>query len=223
MREMLLLGAWIFPGVVLSNLTVSLPPIWVASFGEGANSAFGYAYRLHSSTVQLLIMAGSPVILAHFADLVANNQVAAVRSILAKAAAASAILGILSVVLVGLFGAPLLGWIFGGRFDAEAASRVANQWWWMTTGLAFLILGNVFAKLWQSQRRPRQMVIMAGVSTVALTFTHLVLKGWLNEYSIPAAMSSSAVAIVVFGFPFLRVGIGAKVESLNGKPKTKYH
>jgi peptidoglycan biosynthesis protein MviN/MurJ (putative lipid II flippase) len=204
-KEMLLLGAWILPGVILSNLTVSLPPIWVASFGEGANSAFGYAYRLHSSAVQLLIMASSPVILAHFSDLVASNEVAAVRAILGRAAAASAILGVLGVVLVGLVGAPVLGLVFGGRFDAEAASRVADHWWWMTTGLGFLILGNVFAKLWQSQGRPKQISIMAGAGLIGLIATFHLLKGELLEYSVAAAMSASAFTIVVLGIPYLRV------------------
>lgn len=205
-REMLLLGAWILPGVIISNLTVSLPPIWVASFGEGANSAFGYAYRLHSSVVQLLVMASSPVILAHFADLVANNEIAAVRAILGKAAAISAILGILSVILVGLAGAPVLGLIFGGRFDAEAASRVANHWWWMTVGLAFLILGNVFAKLWQSQRRPRQMSMMAAMSLVTLVAAYSMLREALGEFSVASAMSISAALMVVFSLPFLHLG-----------------
>lgn len=204
-REMLLLGVWILPGVILSNLAVSLPPIWVASFGEGANSAFGYAYRLHSSMVQLLVMASSPVILAHFADLVANDEVAAVRSILAKSAAASAILGIGGVVLVGVIGAPVLTVVFGGRFDAEAATRVANHWWWMTTGLAFLILGNVFAKLWQSQQRPRHISVIAAAGLIVLVATFLCLKGVLLEFSVAAAMSASALAIVVLGIPHLRL------------------
>jgi len=206
-REMLLLGVWILPGVILSNLAVSLPPIWVASFGEGANSAFGYAYRLHSSMVQLLVMASSPVILTHFADLVANNEIVAVRSIIAKSAVASAVLGFLGVVLVGVIGAPLLTVIFGGRFDAEAATRVAHHWWWMTTGLAFLILGNVFAKLWQSQQRPRQISVAAAAGLVVLVAAFFCLKGLLLEFSVPAAMSASAVAIVVLGITRLRLHV----------------
>ncbi|CAN7220381.1 hypothetical protein LJR016_000674 [Devosia sp. LjRoot16] len=204
-RDMLVLGAWILPGVILSNLTVSLPPIWVASFGEGANSAFGYAYRLHSSVVQLLVMASSPVILAHFADLVARNETAAVRTILAKAAAASAILGILGVVLVGTLGAPVLALIFGGRFDAEAVTRVTNHWWWMTTGLAFMIQGNVLAKLWLSQQRAKQMSIMTGVSISALVTVYFALQVTLGEYSAAAAMSVSAASVVVIGIPFMRL------------------
>jgi peptidoglycan biosynthesis protein MviN/MurJ (putative lipid II flippase) len=112
-------------------------------------------------------------------------------------------LGILGIVLVDLIGAPMLGFIFSGRFDGEAASRVANHWWWMTTGLAFLILGNVFAKLWQSQQRPRQLSIMAGVSVVTLALTYMLLREELGEYSVAAAMSSAAAAIVIFGIPFL--------------------
>jgi peptidoglycan biosynthesis protein MviN/MurJ (putative lipid II flippase) len=203
-RNMLSLGAWILPGVVLSNLAVSLPPIWVASFGEGANSAFGYAYRLHSSVVQLLVMASSPVILAHFADLVANNDVAAVRLFLRNTAAASAVLGVLGLTLIALIGAPLLDWVFGGRFDAEAASRVASHWWWMTTGLAFLILGNVLAKLWQSQQRPGQLSLMAGAGLITLGSTYLLLEGTLHEYSVAAAMSASAVVTTLMGIPAAR-------------------
>jgi peptidoglycan biosynthesis protein MviN/MurJ (putative lipid II flippase) len=205
-KEMLLLGAWILPGVVFSNLSASLPQIWVASFGEGANSAFGYAYRLHLSAVQLLIMASSPVILAHFADLVASNKIAAVRVILGKAAAASAIIGIVGVILVGLVGAPLLRLIFGGRFDAEAASRVADHWWWLTAGLAFVILGNVFAKLWQSQRRPKQISIMAGVSLATLLAAYSMLREALGEFSVASAISISAVLMVVVSVPLLHVG-----------------
>jgi peptidoglycan biosynthesis protein MviN/MurJ (putative lipid II flippase) len=205
-KEMLLLGVWILPGVVFSNLSASLPPLWVASFGEGANSAFGYAYRLHLSTVQLLVMAGSPVILAHFANLVAGNEIAAVRAILGKAAVASALIGVLGVVLVGLIGAPLLGLVFGGRFDAEAASRVADHWWWMSAGLAFVILGNVFAKLWQSQRRPRLISIMAAVSLVTLVAAYSIFRGVLGEFSVATAMSISAALMVVFSVPFLHLG-----------------
>jgi peptidoglycan biosynthesis protein MviN/MurJ (putative lipid II flippase) len=204
-REMLVLGAWILPGVILSNLAVSLPPLWVATFGEGANSAFGYAYRLHSSMVQLLIMASSPVILAHFAELVANDEIGAVRSILRRAAIASAMLGALGVVLVGLIGAPLLGLIFGGRFDAEAATRVADHWWWMTTGLAFLIIGNIFAKLWQSQQRPMQMSVMSGVTLLSMMAVYFAARDFLGEFSVAAAMSISAVAMVVVSLPYLGV------------------
>jgi peptidoglycan biosynthesis protein MviN/MurJ (putative lipid II flippase) len=157
--------------------------------------------------VQLLVMASSPVILAHFAELVANHEIVAVRSIIAKSAVASAILGVLGIVLVGVIGAPLLTVVFGGRFDAEAATRVAHHWWWMTTGLAFLILGNVFAKLWQSQQRPRQISVVAAAGLVVLVATFFCLKGILLEFSVPAAMSASAVAIVVLGVPRLRLHV----------------
>jgi len=207
-KDMIGLGAWILPGVVVSNLAVALPPLWMSAFGEGANSAFGYAYRLHSSTVQLLVMAGSPVILAHLAELVARNQIDAVRSILKQAAVASVVLGTIGLIVVGTLGAPLLGWVFGGRFDSAAAERVANHWWWLTLGLAFLILGNVFAKLWQSQRRPRHMSVMAGASLIVLGVSFYALRQPLGEFSVAAAMSVAAASVVIFGIP--QFGLGQK-------------
>lgn len=205
LREMLGLAAWIFPGVVLSNLAVSLPPIWVASFGEGANSAFGYAYRLHLSTVQLLVMASSPVILAHFSDLVARGENGAVRSVLRKAATLSLILGGMGIVLVGSIGSTVLGWIFGGRFDTEAARRVADHWWWMTIGLSFAILGIVFAKLWQAQRRPKLMSGMAAVSIVGLAIAYFALREMLGEFSVGASMSISSALMILSSLPLVRL------------------
>jgi len=204
-REMLALGGWILPGVVFSNLVVSLPPLWVASFGEGAVSAFGYAYRLHTSALHLLVMASSTVILARFAELVARDEVVAVQAILRKAAAASIVLGGLGVVMVWAFGGPILEWLFDGRFDAEAASRVTTHWWWMTLGLAFSILGNVFAKLWQAQGRPRLISAVSGISLMTLTASHLLLRDVLQEYSLAAALSASGAAVVVLGLPYLNV------------------
>lgn len=205
-KEMIGLGAWILPGVVLSNLAVALPPIWMSAFGEGANSAFGYAYRLHSSTVQLVIMAGSPVILAHFAELVARNQIDAVRSILKQATVASVAIGAVGLIMVGTLGASLLEWVFGGRFDAAAAERVTSHWWWLTSGLAFVILGNVFAKLWQSQQRPKQLSILSGASLLVLISAFYLVRGQIEEFSVAAAISASAATVVILGLPYLRVG-----------------
>lgn len=201
--QIVALSAWIFPGVVLSNLVVSLPAVWVSGFGEGANSAFGYAYRLHSSTVQLLVMAGSPVILANFSDLIAGGEIQAVRSILLKTAAIALIIGATGVILVGTIGPSLLTYIFRGKFDADAAIRVSNHWWWMSTGVAFLIIGNVFAKLWQSQQRPKFMTLMAIISIITMIGSYHLLMPYLGEYGVAAAMSVAAVATVVVGARFL--------------------
>lgn len=204
-REMLMLGGWILPGVVFSNLIVSLPPLWVAKYGEGAVSAFGYAYRLHSSALQLLVIASSTVILAHFSDLVARNDAAAVRTTLVKAGVVSAVIGGLGIFMVWALGAVSLEWLFGGRFDAAAAERVSSHWLLLTLGLPFAMLGNFFAKLWQAQKRPKLISTMACMSLLALVFCYLGVRNHYQEFSLPAALSLSAFLVATVGVNFLSV------------------
>lgn len=201
--EMLRLGQWILPGVVFSNMVVALPMVWVAKYGEGAVSAFGYAYRLHSSALQFLVMASSTVILARFSDLVAQNKIHAIRSILAKSTLISMAVGVVGTLLVVTIGASLLHELFGGRFDMDAAAHVTKHWIFLTVGIPFAMIGTVFAKLWQAQKRPQLISIMAATSLMAFTLTYMSLNGLLGEYSIPLAVSASALAVVVMGVFFL--------------------
>lgn len=203
--EILSLGRWILPGVVFSNMVVALPMVWVAKYGEGAVSAFGYAYRLHSSALQFLVMASSTVILARFSDLVAQNNIPAVRSILAKSSLISIVVGVAGTLLVFTIGAPLLQELFGGRFDADAARHVTMHWLLLTMGITFAMIGTVFAKLWQAQKRPQLISIMAAISLMTFALTYISLNGLLGEYSIPLAVSASALLVVLIGVFFLRV------------------
>lgn len=198
-REIFQLGLWILPGVVFANLIGSLATLWVSSFGEGAVSAFGYAQRLHSSAVQLLIMASSSVILAHLSELVVRNDHAAIKRLLGQATIASAAIGLAGVAGVYLLGAPVLAWTFGGRFDAAAASRVAEHWLWMTLALGPVILGNVFAKLWQSRRQPMLLSGLSAVNLLAFAMGYFVLRAPLGEYSISAALFVSALPSLLIG------------------------
>lgn len=199
-KEMLSLGGWILPGVVFSNLVVSLPPLWAAKYGEGAVSAFGYAYRLHSSALQVLVIASSTVILARFSDLVAMDDLPAVRNILVKAGLASVIVGIFGVLMVWTLGAISLEWLFGGRFDAIAAERVSSNWLLLTIGLPFSMLGNVLAKLFQAQKRPLMMSVLAFSSLPALYAANITLSPLLGELSIALALTISSAVSLVIGF-----------------------
>lgn len=202
-REMLSLGGWVLPGVFFSNLVVSLPPVWAASFGEGAVSAFGYAYRLHTSLVQLLVMASSTLILARFSQLIAEQSKSGVYRLLRQAAVASLAIGMACLVFVWGFGELLLVWLFSGRFDAEAASRVTTLWTWLTAGLGFTLLGNVFAKLWQAQSRPKLISAMAASSLMALCICFVAFRGLLNERAVALSLSVAPMAVVLLGCKFL--------------------
>lgn len=211
--EMARLGAWILPGVVLSNLTVSLPQAWAASFGEGAVSAFGYALRLHSSAVQVLVMACSTLVLAKLSALVAAHDEAGVRRLLRQAVLASLVLGGLAVGGVATLGERVLLLVFGGRFDAGAAAQVSGLWLLLSVGLGFNLLGNVFGKLWQAQSRPMLMSVMAAASFAALYLGFRIFSGMLDAKSVPLAMTVSSITVVVLGFYFI------KRRNLDGTPR----
>jgi peptidoglycan biosynthesis protein MviN/MurJ (putative lipid II flippase) len=199
------IGVWILPGVVFSNLVVSLPSIWIASFGEGAVSAFGYAYRLHSSVVQLLVMASSTIILANFSTLVARKDQAAIQRILREARLAAIGIGLAGVLVVWVAAVPVLEWLLVGRFDTEAAVRVGTHWLWLTGGLGFAILGNVYAKLWQAQGRSMLISGMAGCSLLSLFVGYILCRDALSEYALSAALSISSITVVVIGMKNLNV------------------
>lgn len=205
MYDIARLGAWVLPGVIFSNLIVSLPPIWMTAYGEGAVSAFGYAYRLHSSAVQLLIMASSTVILANFSDLVAQQNIPAIKRLLFKAGLIALFLGLTGTGAVLILGKIVLETLFAGQFDATAASRVATHWFWLTSGLGFSILGNVYAKLWQAYGRPHLISMLAGCALMTLGASFWMLQNYLQEYALPAALSLSAMIVVLIGNQHLRL------------------
>lgn len=200
LREMGMLGAWVLPGVVLSNMVVSLPQVWAATFGEGAVSAFGYAYRFHASAVQLLIMTSSTLILARFSDLVAAKNHQAVRQMLRTSTMLSAGAGLLALIAVWTLGERLLLVLFGGRFDAAAAAKVVTFWVWLTAGLGFSLLGSVFAKLLQAQGRSKWMSAMSMANFLGLCASYFLLREILGAPSIAAALSIGAAATVVLGY-----------------------
>ncbi len=203
-REMLLLGSWILPGVVVSNLVVSLPPLWAVQYGEGAVSAFGYAYRLHSAALQLLVIACSTLILARFSDLIARNDTVAVRAILIKATFFSAAIGGFYASAVWVAGAASLEWLFSGRFDGDAAARVSFHWLLLSIGLPFVMLGNVFAKLFQAQRKPMMMSVLAISSLCVLYLAYLLLSSQFEEFSIAMAITLASFFSLLIGFLVLR-------------------
>jgi peptidoglycan biosynthesis protein MviN/MurJ (putative lipid II flippase) len=202
-RRLLSLGGWILPGVVFSNLVVALPPLWIASSGEGAVSAYGYAYRLHSSLLQFIFMASSTVILARFSEMVVRGDEQQIATVLRKASALSAGVGIAACAFIALFGAWTLELLFGGRFDARAAQAVSQHWLILTVGLPFAIVGSIFAKLWQAQGRPQLISSMAACSLLTLFAMHEILAPAWHQYAVSMAQSAAAASVVLGGLWFV--------------------
>lgn len=202
-RTLLSLGGWILPGVVFSNLVVALPTLWIASSGEGAVSAYGYAYRLHSALLQFIFMASSTVILARFSELVVRGEDERIAVLLRKASALAAAIGIASCALIALLGAWLLASLFGGRFDARAAGVVSQHWLILTAGLPFAIVGSIYAKLWQAQGRPQLISVMAGCSLLTMYTVHGVLDTSLGQFAVSLSQSAAAASVVLAGVWFV--------------------
>lgn len=198
-------GGWIIPGVIFSNVIVSLPPIWASGFGEGAVSAFNYAYRLHSSMVQLLVMASSTILLTRLSELYANGDFVAIKKLIVQSTYISAAIGLFMVFMTWGFGALALELLFGGKFDLAAAHRVTDVWIYLSFGLGFVLLGNVISKLWQAQGRPKLMTIMAAASLSLVIFFQWVLSAGLGEASIPVALSLMAAVNALVGLRLLRL------------------
>jgi peptidoglycan biosynthesis protein MviN/MurJ (putative lipid II flippase) len=194
-REMLRLGGWVLPGILLANLTASLPTVFAASYGEGAAAAFGCAWRLHTYTVQLLVMGAAPVILSRFSDLAAQDEWPAVRGLLDKALRSSALIGVAAVSGVWLAGAPVLELVFGGRFDAAASRMVAGQWQWLALALGPAILGNVLTKFFQACSKARLMSGLAAMGFGVFLAVAMPAGVILGSQAVSAAVGVSAFAV----------------------------
>jgi peptidoglycan biosynthesis protein MviN/MurJ (putative lipid II flippase) len=191
---MLRLGAWILPGTLFSNLVNALPPVLLVPYGEGAVSAFGYAFRFHQTAVQLVVMGISPILLSRFSDLVARGEWDTLERLRRKAFWLSVIMGAIALLFVVFIGEHLLTWLFAhGRFDPAAAERVAGNWSWLTAGLAAALYGNVLAKRLQADRQARALSLFAFASLLSFVLSAWALRWVLGEWAIPAALAVGAL------------------------------
>jgi peptidoglycan biosynthesis protein MviN/MurJ (putative lipid II flippase) len=201
LKKMGALGGWILPGVFFSNLTLTLPVVFLASHGEGAVAAFGYAQRFHTLVQQLLITSVSSIILAKMSELVAEGNEQRISHLLKQGGRLAFIVGSCAVFAVWLIGTPLLAWLFGSRFDQGAALRVSQHWLWLTIGLAPAVLGNVYAKLWQARGRAAQLSFLAGVGLTVFWAVAVTAGPKFGELAIPAGLSgASGVILLAFWF-----------------------
>ena len=199
------LGVWMVPGVVLSNLVLSLPQVWITGFGEGAVSAFGYALRLHLAAIQLIVMASSTVILAKFAELVSTHQTEQVNRVMRTSVFASWIIGGLGILCVWLIGEPTLNLLLDGKFTPEAAHRVTMHWLIVTASLPCAIMSNIYAKLWQAQGKPFLMTLMSAMNLGIMYLTFILVSANFLEYSGAVALTvgatiSAFLAVVIEWF-----------------------
>jgi peptidoglycan biosynthesis protein MviN/MurJ (putative lipid II flippase) len=214
-RSMMRLSGWVLPGVLLSNLTSALPTVLIAAYGVGAVSAFGYAWRLHTVAVQLLVMASGPVLLAEFANLVARGEHERVRGVLRHAVGLSAAVGVAAVAGVVFLGELFLTVLFSGRFDHDAAQAVTLQWRWLAIALGPALLGNVFAKLWQASGRAQLLTVLSASAFAVFLLSVYLLRPSLGAQAVSAAVAVSAASVVTFGWRSAWVGTGRQAKEVS--------
>lgn len=199
-QEMVRLSAWILPGIVFANIASTLPTVLIAAYGEGHVSAFGYAWSLHQYTIQLLVMAVSPVLLAHFANLVASGDEDGLRRLLVKGLWFSLITGVSAVLVVGCFGQSILSVIFQGRFDDIAASQVSGHWFWLSVGLAPAVLKVIYTKVWQARGLAWRVSLLNGLGLIVLFLTAQLFASTLGPHSIAVAVGALYLAVILAGW-----------------------
>lgn len=206
-REAAQLGIWILPGMFFANLSAALPQVLAADFGEGAISALGYALRLHSAAVQLLVMSLSTVLLAKFSQQVAGGKEKDLAESLARGL--QLVLGIGSLLLLWVWaaGPGILRLLFQhGVFDYSAASQVADLWFWLALGLGPMIWGIILAKVFQAWRRPKFITLLAAGGLFVLWGAARLLSGRYSVAGIALAASISGCTITAcYHFELLRV------------------
>jgi peptidoglycan biosynthesis protein MviN/MurJ (putative lipid II flippase) len=196
--EVARLGAWMLPGLICANLTLALPTILLTHHGDGAVAAFGYAFRLHQSTLQILVIGFSPVLLARLSQLVVQRDWTQLRQLQELAARASTLLGVAAVAIVALAGTWFLEAVFAyGSFDAVAARRVGLHWLWLTIGLGVAVFGNVLAKRLQAEGRSDILSLIAACGTAMVLLVGVLTGPQLGEYAAPAALTSASAATTV--------------------------
>jgi peptidoglycan biosynthesis protein MviN/MurJ (putative lipid II flippase) len=210
------LSLWILPAMAISSLAGSLPTILAGSFGEGAVSAFGYANRFHQAAVQIFAISIAPILLARFAGLSAVRDFASMRLALAKAGVWSLVIGAVASIMVLFFGASILSSIFIGRFDAIAAVRVTQHWFWLSAGLGFSIFGGVLARFWQASGRSALLTLFALVQCLSLyTFYFFLVP--LGEVAVSAALSAASLTTIAFNLVLLPARLQYPDSSANSR------
>lgn len=201
-------------GVALSNVNTIVLQFFAATTGDGGVSTLGYANRLHSVFVQVVIMGVSSVLLANFSEHVALHHDDRLKESLRDTFRIS-LLGTM-IMLIGVTG---LGsevtriLLMRGEFDEADANNVAQIWMMLTCGLLPIAWGIFVSKYFQSRGKPWVLTGFAILSLSANIALACILVPIWGLVGLAAASGGSYLAGTIglhwsmerdLGYPMLK-------------------
>jgi peptidoglycan biosynthesis protein MviN/MurJ (putative lipid II flippase) len=193
----LVTGLPLLPAILLSNAISPTIQMRVAELGEGAVATYGYAFRLHTALLQVLVMGSSTVLLPHFARLWALADTAEIVSLLRRIARASWLVTACATTGVFLLGGDVVALLLGrGRFDIEHARQVGNVWAILSLALFPMMFGTFIAKLGQAMHRAGAILTS---SVISFGVTWLVASLGALSADLQYIAAATAIGTVTVG------------------------
>jgi putative peptidoglycan lipid II flippase len=208
-RTTLILALPLLPAMMLSNSAAAIIQFRAAELGEGAVAIYGYASRLHTALVQVLIMGLSTVLLPYFAALWSRGEKAEITILFRRLARCTILL-----VAYLTFGIYLMGettvkiLLQRGAFDARHAQEVSWLWAVLTLSLFPLAFGTFIAKFCQAVRGAGS-ILVSGIVSFATTW--LVALFGASEASL-GIVASAVVASVVATTAYWLIWLARRVR-----------
>lgn len=194
------LALHIFPGLVFSNLSMTIPQVAVATLGVGAISVFGYASRFHGVLVQTVVLGTSTVLLSHFAMHAAQQRHHELANTLRRAFAPALTFCLAAILWVYLAGQAALHFLFGaGRMTAIDIAAIHQAWLVLTLALPVILWGIFCAKALQALGRAGSLSWLSLVGLcVTATAAWYGMSWGVGGVAAAVGISYTIVALLTF-------------------------
>lgn len=198
-RILLLLFLPILPATFFSNATNLVLQSAFVRMGEGFVSTYGYAQRLNSALVQVVMVGLSTVLLPHLATLIARDARTEVVVLFDRIIRSVIVISVLGFAMVAMLGTDTILMLFGrGSFKPDQAEMVSRLWLVLTACTAPLVISTFFAKLFQALRQPAKLSM---ASFISFCLTALACQiGVISDNYILIAASLGIAQIFVLAY-----------------------
>lgn len=172
-------------GSIFMNSTNLVDLIVGAQLGPGTVAALNYASRLPSGLITLAVTALGTAALPHFAAMVAQGEVEALRALMRRAGRLILLLGIPLALLLALASGPLTRLLFlRGAFGPEEAALVAPIQALYFLQLPFYTLGILHVRLISAFQRNGLLLVWTLIAAALNLGLDLLFARWMGPKGI---------------------------------------